>query len=175
MVRGAGIHMVMCRSSSSNITNEMGACGLPLRANKKECLLFVGFALVHWPLYFFSDDGIRTAHMVRYGLRIGDGFECVGGRCGDAVAYGRSSGGGCGVARERTRTGGIGGPGAAMDGWVFRTRVHSRPNVWWRALEGVVVQSDLGDGLGGVAFLSHFRGLFGGDWRMMGESSLVFL
>jgi len=35
--------------------------------------------------------------MERYNMRIGDGFECVGGWCGYDVAY---RGGSCGVARE---------------------------------------------------------------------------
>jgi len=44
----------------------------------------------------------------RYGLRMDDGFECVGGWCGDTVVYGGSGGGGCGVSRERTGAGCVG-------------------------------------------------------------------
>jgi hypothetical protein len=75
--------------------------------------------------------------------------------------------------RGRVVLNSAGGAGAAtvvavaMDGWVLRMY---GGGPWRRLFFMTMIQGDQGGGLGGVALLSHSRGLFGGDWRMMEES-----
>jgi len=80
-----------------------GCVRAPALSNRGEICRLFGFAVVRWALRFFRDHVTGTVHVERYGLRMGDGFECVGGCHGSIVAYGGSCGGGGGVSRERAR------------------------------------------------------------------------
>ena len=86
------------------------------------------------------DHGTGTVHVGRYSLRMGDGFECAGGWCGDPIAYGGSGGGG-GVSRGDEGRLDSGGAGAATVAVVAMDGEMGSPNAGVFMTEWMVVGS----------------------------------
>lgn len=80
-----------------------------------------------------------------------------GGRCGDAVAYGGSHGGGCGVARERTRVSPVG-----LCWWCGCRYCCSCRYAWMGSLNAGAFVTECMVAGSGVE----------GDWRMMKKSRI---